>query len=89
MAASPYSPSLAALAKSYQITRNRAPRSVADLPKLTPQAEALITAETPPDCAYSALRGAVRPAAAADARRELFERRGMAGAQHTPAPYRK
>jgi DNA-3-methyladenine glycosylase I len=35
------SPSLAALAKSYQITRNRAPRSVADLPKSTPQAEAL------------------------------------------------
>ena len=34
------SPSLAALAKSYQITRNRAPRSVADLPKSTPQAEA-------------------------------------------------
>ena len=35
------SPSLAALAKSYQITRNCAPRSVADLPKSTPQAEAL------------------------------------------------
>ena len=34
------SPSLAALAKSYQITRNRAPRSVADLPKSTPQAQA-------------------------------------------------
>ena len=34
------SPSLAALAKSYQITRKRAPRSVADLPKSTPQAEA-------------------------------------------------
>jgi DNA-3-methyladenine glycosylase I len=33
-------PSLVALAKSYQITRNRAPRSVADLPKSTPQAEA-------------------------------------------------
>src|ERR1700757_4554030 len=35
------SPSLAALAQSYQITRKRAPRSVADLPKSTPQAEAL------------------------------------------------
>ena len=34
------SPSLAALAKSYQITRERAPRSVADLPASTPQAEA-------------------------------------------------
>jgi DNA-3-methyladenine glycosylase I len=34
------SPSLAALAKSYEITRQRAPRSVADLPKSTPQAEA-------------------------------------------------
>src|SRR6266404_5094390 len=34
------SPSLAALAKSYEITRKRAPRSVADLPKSTPQAEA-------------------------------------------------
>jgi DNA-3-methyladenine glycosylase I len=34
------SPSLAALAKSYAITRKRAPRSVADLPKSTPQAEA-------------------------------------------------
>src|SRR5579863_9772410 len=34
------SPSLAALAKSYQVTRKRAPRSVADLPKSTPQAEA-------------------------------------------------
>ena len=34
------SPSLAALAQSYQITRKRAPRSVADLPKSTPQAEA-------------------------------------------------
>jgi len=32
--------SLAALAQSYQITRKRAPRSVADLPKSTPQAEA-------------------------------------------------
>lgn len=34
------SPTLAALAKSYEITRKRAPRSVADLPKSTPQAEA-------------------------------------------------
>ena len=34
------SPNLAALAKSYEITRKRAPRSVADLPKSTPQAEA-------------------------------------------------
>ena len=34
------SPSLAALAKSYEITRKRAPRSVADLPKSTPQAAA-------------------------------------------------
>src|SRR5260370_29489900 len=34
------SPSLAALAKSHEITRKRAPRSVADLPKTTPQAEA-------------------------------------------------
>src|ERR1700719_2748906 len=34
------SPSLAALAKSYEITRKRAPRSVADLPSTTPQAEA-------------------------------------------------
>ena len=34
------SPSLAALAKSYEITRKRAPRSVADLPTSTPQAEA-------------------------------------------------
>ena len=34
------SPSLVALAKSYEITRERAPRSVADLPKSTPQAEA-------------------------------------------------
>jgi len=33
------SPSLVTLAKSYQITRRRAPRSVADLPKSTPQAE--------------------------------------------------
>ena len=35
------SPSLVALARSYEITRKRAPRSVADLPKSTPQAEAL------------------------------------------------
>ena len=34
------SPSLAALAKSYEIIRMRAPRSLADLPKSTPQAEA-------------------------------------------------
>src|SRR5437588_3172165 len=34
------SPSLATLAKSHEITRKRAPRSVADLPKTTPQAEA-------------------------------------------------
>jgi len=34
------SPSLAALAKSYEINRKRAPRSVADLAKSTPQAEA-------------------------------------------------
>src|SRR5258707_6142702 len=34
------SPSLAALAKSYEITRTRAPRSVADLPKSTREAEA-------------------------------------------------
>src|SRR5260221_9150287 len=34
------SPSLAALAKSYEITRKRAPRSVAELPTSTPQAEA-------------------------------------------------
>jgi DNA-3-methyladenine glycosylase I len=33
------SPSLAALAKSYEITRRRAPRSLADLPTSTPQAE--------------------------------------------------
>jgi DNA-3-methyladenine glycosylase I len=35
------SPSLAALAKSYEITRDQAPGSIADLPKSTPQAEAL------------------------------------------------
>ncbi|MGO9487540.1 MAG: DNA-3-methyladenine glycosylase I [Solirubrobacteraceae bacterium] len=34
------SPSLASLAKSHAITRKRAPRSAADLPKSTPQAEA-------------------------------------------------
>jgi DNA-3-methyladenine glycosylase I len=34
------SPSLAALAKSYEVTRERAPRSLADLPTSTPQAEA-------------------------------------------------
>jgi DNA-3-methyladenine glycosylase I len=34
------SPSLVALAKFYEINRKRAPRSVADLPKSTPQAEA-------------------------------------------------
>src|ERR1700757_4002204 len=34
------SPSLAALAKDYEVTRKRAPRSIADLPKSTPQAEA-------------------------------------------------
>jgi DNA-3-methyladenine glycosylase I len=35
------SPSLAALAKSYEINRKRAPRSLAELPTSTPQAEAL------------------------------------------------
>ena len=34
------SPTLVALAKTYEISRKRAPRSVADLPKSTPQAEA-------------------------------------------------
>jgi DNA-3-methyladenine glycosylase I len=34
------SPSLAELARSYEITRERAPRSAADLPTSTPQAEA-------------------------------------------------
>jgi DNA-3-methyladenine glycosylase I len=34
------SPRLAALAKSYEITRKRAPRSLLDLPTSTPQAEA-------------------------------------------------
>jgi DNA-3-methyladenine glycosylase I len=35
------SPGLVALAKSYEITRRRAPRSIAELPKSTPEAEAL------------------------------------------------
>jgi DNA-3-methyladenine glycosylase I len=35
------SPSLVALARSYEISRKRAPRSIADLPKSTPQAETL------------------------------------------------
>jgi DNA-3-methyladenine glycosylase I len=35
------SPTLAALAKSYESSRKRAPRSLADLPTFTPQAEAL------------------------------------------------
>jgi DNA-3-methyladenine glycosylase I len=34
------SPSLAALAKSYAVTRKRSPRSIADLPSSTPRAEA-------------------------------------------------
>jgi DNA-3-methyladenine glycosylase I len=34
------SPSLLVLARSYQITRERAPRSIAGLPRSTPQAEA-------------------------------------------------
>jgi DNA-3-methyladenine glycosylase I len=34
------SPNLVALAKSHEITRKRAPRSIADLPKSTPEAEA-------------------------------------------------
>jgi DNA-3-methyladenine glycosylase I len=34
------SPKLAELARSYEVTRKRAPRSVADLPKTTPKAEA-------------------------------------------------
>jgi DNA-3-methyladenine glycosylase I len=34
------SPSFAALTKSYEVTRRRAPRSLADLPTSTPQAEA-------------------------------------------------
>ncbi len=34
------SPSLAELARSYELTRRRAPRSLADLPTTTPQAEA-------------------------------------------------
>ena len=32
-------PNLASLAKSHELTRKRAPRSIADLPKSTPQAE--------------------------------------------------
>ena len=35
------SPSLAALARSYESNRKRAPRSIADLPTSTPQADAL------------------------------------------------
>ena len=35
------SPSLPALARSYQSTRKRAPRSLADIPASTPQAEAV------------------------------------------------
>ncbi len=35
------SPGLLTLAKSYEINRKRAPRSIADLPKSTPQAETL------------------------------------------------
>ena len=34
------SPSLLALAKSYEVARKRAPRSLADLPTSTPEAEA-------------------------------------------------
>ncbi|HEY2603645.1 MAG TPA: DNA-3-methyladenine glycosylase I, partial [Thermoleophilaceae bacterium] len=34
------SPGLVDLAESYEVTRKRAPRSLADLPKSTPQAEA-------------------------------------------------
>lgn len=34
------SPGLAELAKSYELTRDQAPRSIAELPKSTPQAEA-------------------------------------------------
>jgi DNA-3-methyladenine glycosylase I len=37
------SPSLVTLAKSHEVTRKRAPRSVADLPKSTPQAAAFAT----------------------------------------------
>ena len=35
------SPSLPALAKSYEVTRDSAPRSIADIPSSTPQAAAL------------------------------------------------
>jgi DNA-3-methyladenine glycosylase I len=38
------SPSLVALAKAYEMTRKRSPRSIADLPKSTPQAEAFAKA---------------------------------------------
>jgi hypothetical protein len=34
------SPSLATITKSYEVNRKRAPRSIADLPNFTPQAEA-------------------------------------------------
>jgi DNA-3-methyladenine glycosylase I len=37
------SPSLPALARSYAVTGHRAPRSAADIPSFTPQAEALAT----------------------------------------------
>ena len=37
------SPNLAELAKSYEFTRKRAPRSLADLPTSTPEAEAFAT----------------------------------------------
>jgi|SRR5438445_2400666 len=37
------SPRLAALAKSYKHSRKRAPRSLAELPKSTPQADAFAT----------------------------------------------
>ncbi len=39
-AASSASPSLVALAKSYEVTRKRSPRSIADLPASTPDSEA-------------------------------------------------
>src|SRR6202165_5265003 len=42
-ATSAAAPSLAALARSYERTRKRAPRSLADLPTSTPQADALAT----------------------------------------------
>jgi DNA-3-methyladenine glycosylase I len=34
------SPNLVTLAKSYEVNRKRAPRSIADIPSSTPQAEA-------------------------------------------------